>query len=431
MAGPPPPVRGPTPGPDRGACRRDLLNIYRHALAAVSGAARVRAALAGAVLDAPVRVVALGKAAGAMTRGAFETLGAGIESALIVTGRGHDPGPAGLSARIIEAAHPVPDRQSLAAGEALIEFVETTPPAATLLFLVSGGTSAMVEAPRSGIELAELRRAYQWLLGSGLPIGIVNRIRARLSRIKGGRLAACLRGQRTLQLLISDVPGDDPAVIGSGLLTAAVDEALPAGIESRLPDWLRDRLSGASAPPRAGAPVETQVIVTVRDACIAAAARGRALGYRVSLAPGLLEGEAIEAGHALAARLSVAAPGLQIQGGETVVSLPESPGRGGRCQSLALAAATAIAGRDDLYLLAAGTDGRDGTGGAAGALIDGGTLARGCRVGLDPEDCLRRADAGAFLDLAGDLIYTGPGNTNVMDLVLGLRAGAVAETSDV
>ncbi len=429
--GPPSAVRRPTPEPTRDARRRDLLDIYRHALAAVSGRSRVRLALAGEAFECPVRLVAIGKAAGAMAQGAFDALGDRIAAALIVTRQGHDTGPADLPALRIEAAHPVPDTSSLAAGEALIDFVDATPPATPLLFLISGGTSALVEVPRAGIQLETLQGAYRWLLGSGLPIGAVNRVRARLSRIKGGRLAGRLRGQRVLQLLISDVPGDDPATIGSGLLVPARDEALSPDIERYLPGWLRELIANVDAPVTTGAAVETRIVATVRDACAAAAARGLALGYRTVIARTLLEGDAAETGHAIAAAVAAAAPGLQVHGGETVVSLPEVPGRGGRCQSLALAAAIDIAGRDDLYLLAAGTDGSDGAGGAAGALVDGGTVARGIGARLDPGDCLRRADAGAFLDLAGDLIYTGPGNTNVMDLVLGLRVATTPETADV
>jgi glycerate 2-kinase len=400
--------------------RHDLLDIYRHALAAVEGRSCVRKALIDAAGTAPVRLVALGKAAGAMAQGAFDALGTRIDAALIVTGYGHPRGPEDLPAIRIEAAHPVPDRNSLAAGQALLDLIGQTPPGTRLLFLISGGTSSLVEVPRDGIDLEDLQRAYRWLLGSGLPIAAVNRIRTRLSCIKGGRLAASLHGRRARQLLISDVPGDDPATIGSGLLSAAAKADSPPAFEA-LPDWLQAMLAlPHDEVPAARAPVETQLVATIRDACVAAEARARSLGYRACFDEALLAGDAIVSGQILGDALRSSRPGLTIRGGETVVRLPESPGRGGRCQSLALAAALVIAGREDLFLLAAGSDGLDGTGGAAGALVDGGTIARGSRDGLDATRCLQQADAGRFLDLAGDLIYTGPGNTNVMDLVLAL-----------
>ncbi len=413
---------------NRGAFRRDLLDIYRHALAAVSGQRRVRDSLIQDPVKGPVRLVAIGKAAGSMAEGALESLGSEIDAALIITKYGHACGPDALPAVRIESAHPVPDHNSLAAGQTLLDFIERTPSAATLLFLVSGGASALVEIPRPGIDLGGLQRAYHWLVGSGLPIAVINRVRTRLSRIKGGQLAGYLRGRRALQLLISDVPGDDPATIGSGLLSVASDESMPVP-DQELPGWLQAMLAVmAGSPAGRDAPsIDTRIIATSRDACRAAAARARALGYPARLHESPLSGDAAGAGQAIAAALADGPPGMWIQGGETVVRLPDTPGRGGRCQSLALAAAIDIAGHEDLYLLAAGTDGGDGPGLAAGALVDGGTVTRGERAGLDARRCLLQADAGSFLDLASDLIYTGPGSTNVMDLVLGLKAVAGSE----
>lgn len=363
-----------------------------------------------------------------MADGALDSLGTEIDAALIITKYGHARGSGALPALRIESAHPVPDDNSLAAGQALLDFIDRTPSGTTLLFLISGGSSALVELARPGIDLVDLQRAYQWLLGAGLPIAAINRIRMRLSRIKGGQLAGYLRGSRVRQLLISDVPGDDPATIGSGLLAVGHDEPMPVPIPE-LPGWLQAMLAVAAGSPAGREPpsIDTRIIATSRDACRAAAARAHALGYPVYLQESLLGGDAVDAGHAIAAALSRGPHGVWIQGGETVVRLPDSPGRGGRCQSLALAAAMDIAGHEDLVLLAAGTDGGDGPGQAAGGLVDGGTIARGARAGLDAGRCLLRADAGSFLDLANDLIYTGPGSTNVMDLVLGLKADAGPE----
>lgn len=405
--------------------RADLLEIYRHAVAAVNGRARVRAHLTGlGTGGGRVRLVAIGKAAGPMALGACDVLGAAVESALVVTKYGHAaPGfSAALPVEVIEAGHPLPDANSLRAGSRLLEFVARAPAPSSFLFLISGGASALVEVPPDPLGLADLRRAHDWLLGCGWDIAANNRMRTRFSRIKGGRLAPYLGGVPTRQLLISDVPGDDPAVIGSGLLTPGAAAAAP-GREP--PEWLARLAAHAEAPPAAGAAcfraIETRLIATSRDARRAAAERARALGYRVRLYPDLITGEAEPAGRRLAHRLRNAGPLLHVWSGETVVTLPETPGRGGRCQQLALAAAVELAGLSGHVLLAAGTDGGDGPGTAAGALVDGATVARGRGRGLDPSDCLRRADAGAFLEASGDLIHTGASGTNVMDLMLACK----------
>ncbi|MGE0372091.1 MAG: glycerate kinase [Gammaproteobacteria bacterium] len=405
---------------DRDA-RADLLEIYRHAVAAVNGRVRVRAHLAGREPGAPVRVIAVGKAAGPMALGACDALGAGVESALVITKYGHAAAgfPAGLPLTVIEAGHPLPDANSLRAGRDLLDFIARAPAASAFLFLVSGGASALVEAPAGALQLADLQRAHRWLTGCGRDIAAINRVRTRLSLIKGGRLAMHLGGRRTLQLLISDVAGDDPAVIGSGLLSPADTSGPP---ERGLPAWLAELAGGAPAPPAADAPcfrtVETRLIACARDARLAAAGHARELGYAVRLHHGLITGDAAGEGRRLARVLRDDGTVLHIWSGETVVTLPETPGRGGRCQQLALAAAAELAGLPGRVLLAAGTDGGDGPGLAAGALVDGGTVARGQARGLDPLDCLRRADAGAFLEASGDLIHTGASGTNVMDLLL-------------
>lgn len=404
--------------------RAALLQLYRHAVAAVSGRGRVYAELVARAPGAPVRVAAIGKAAGAMMLGACDALGDAVAAALIITKYGHAVSglPAGLPVTVIEAGHPLPDENSLRAGQALLEFIAQAPRPSNFVFLLSGGASALVEVPVDGLRLADLQRAHRWLVGSGREIGAINRVRMQLSAIKGGRLAHRLEGHRVLQLLISDVPGDDPALIGSGPLSAAaVSDPDPAG----LPGWLADRVARASPPPRPGdaclRAVETRVIATASEARRAAVERARALGYLVRLHEVLITGEAEVAGRRLADLLCADDACLHVWSGETVVTLPAKPGRGGRCQHLALAAARTLAGRAGYHLLAAGTDGGDGPGPAAGAVVDGGTVARGQTRGLNAADCLRRADAGSFLDASGDLIETGPSGTNVMDLMLACR----------
>jgi hydroxypyruvate reductase len=404
-----------------GNARNDLLDIFDAAVAAVNGATRVREALSRHTLSGPVFLIAIGKAACAMARGAHEVLGDRIADALIVTRRGAGeelPWP------VIEAGHPLPDESSLAAGERLEAFIGRLPQDAVVLVLLSGGGSALVERLPPGIGLDELRALNGWLLGSGLDIHAMNAIRKRISTLKGGRLARRLHPRRVLCLAISDVRGDDPRSIASGPLTAE-----PAGFDdSALPGFVRNMLTAAPPMPTVGDPcfqsVRYEIVACNDDAKRAAARAAEALGYRSVIEPGFIEGDAIAAGARLAREVVASASGIvRIWGGETTVVLPPAPGRGGRCQALALAAARELAGRDGVWLLAAGTDGSDGPTEDAGALVDGGTISRGEIESFDASLALAHADAGTFLEASGDLVSTGPTGTNVMDILLGLNTG--------
>ena len=202
--------------------RRLLLDGLRAALDATGGRESVRRRLAGEKEFAPRIAFAVGKAAPAMMAGAFEALGSSIQHALVVTKHGHtgDVLDSNWPIDVIESSHPVPDASSLAAGRALVDFVEAIPVDREALALISGGASALVEVLPDEFDASDLARVNEYLLASGHPIGVVNRVRKRISRIKGGRLAQRLTARRTLGLSISDVPGDDPKVIGSGLLIA-------------------------------------------------------------------------------------------------------------------------------------------------------------------------------------------------------------------
>lgn len=403
--------------------RRTLLEIYQSALRAVDGRRCVAAALREAGLDGPAHAIALGKAAGAMLLGARDVLGARLQRALVVTKTGHLDPELARDPRLacLEAGHPWPDRRSLDAGAALVDFLDCAPAEAALLFLVSGGSSALVERLPPGLTLDDLIRVNDWLLGSGLDIRRMNQVRRAISLIKGGGLLPHLGARRALCLLISDVPGDDPAVIGSGPLCPS--PAIP-GIADGLPDWLRGMIAraqvGVTTAPRG---VEHRIVASNSLALDAAQARAQAMGFAVFRHPALA-GDALAAGRDIAAGLRAAPAGIHLWGGETTVTLPPQPGRGGRCQSLALAAACELAGQPDIHLLAAGTDGSDGPTSDAGALVDGQTRARGAAEGFDAENCLARADAGPFLAASGDLISTGPTGTNVMDLVIAHKSAA-------
>jgi hydroxypyruvate reductase len=399
--------------------RHLLLEAYRSALVAVGGRDRVCRRLEGANFPDGVYVVALGKAACAMAEGAHDALGGQIRDALVITKRGYAqplPWP------VLEAGHPRPDAGSIDAGHALLAFIDRLPEAAEMLVLLSGGASALAEVLPDGVDLDALQRVNDWLLGSGLDIAAMNRIRKRLSLIKGGRLAQRLAPRRTLCLAISDVPGDDPRAIGSGPLTA--DDS-PG--EVALPPWLAELLRAAPSLPARGDAcferVSYEIIAGNRAAVAAAVAAVERLGMAAVAEPEFITGDAATVGARLAQSLHAAAPAtVHVWGGETTVRLPPRPGRGGRCQQLALAAALGLNGSTDIWLLAAGTDGSDGPTEDAGALVDGGTVARGALSGMEAGAALRAADAGSFLEASGDLVQTGPTGTNVMDLMLGLRS---------
>lgn len=406
--------------------RRLLLDAYRAALDAVGGRESVRRRLARKGALAPRYVLAVGKAAAAMTAGAFDALGAEILRALVVTKYGHAAGFLDPSwpVDVVEASHPIPDESSLAAGRALIDFADAIPVDSDVLALASGGASALVEVLPEGFDASDLARVNEYLLAEGYPIGAMNRVRKRISRIKAGRFARHVAPRHVLNLAVSDVPGDDPKVIGSGLLVAHSSEDIAVD-DLALPPWLVEM--GERAPPLAGEEatnrIRTEVVARPADARAAVISVLRSAGLDIVEYPELLQGNAVEIGRRIGHETATAGPSAWVWASETTVTLPPNPGRGGRCQSLALAAALEIHECAGTYVLAVGTDGTDGPGEDAGALVDAGTVARGVAIGLDPEVSLRAADAGTFLEASGDLVHTGPTGTNVMDLVVALRAG--------
>jgi glycerate 2-kinase len=402
--------------------RAFLLSLFQAGLAAVDGRARMRAALAGRDDLRDVWVIAAGKASSSMTLGALDALGPRVRRALVVSRSDCvDPAlPDHAGVTVLRGGHPVPDASSLDAGRAVLQLARQAAPRSPVLLLVSGGASSLLEVLPAGLGLPELRRFTEWALGCGRDIAEVNAVRRRLSCLKDGRLLAALSHARVEGYYLSDVPGDDPAVVGSGLLAPARgDAALPEG----LPEWVHAMVRRGAPPPAAvpGVPVHCIGNLDQARAAIVAAA-GEA--WPVSCPPGRMEGDAVRAAKALCARLARPGERLWVLGGETTVVLPPGPGRGGRNQHFALAAAREIAGSDDLLVLAAGSDGSDGNTTDAGALVDGGSLQRGEDGGCDALHCLETADSGRFLEASGDLVHTGATGTNVGDLVLGLRCEA-------
>ncbi|HEU4699900.1 MAG TPA: DUF4147 domain-containing protein [Gemmatimonadales bacterium] len=440
--------------------RAFLESLYAAALAAVEpGAAVARALEAEPLPPGRVHLLALGKAATPMARAALAALAAApaagsaqLAGGLVVAPAAADhPGDAAPAARpspatlpVVWGDHPVPGSASLAAAAALAEAVAAIAPGDDVLVLLSGGASSLVGAPADGVAPDDYRALWELLLRSGLDIGAMNTVRKRVSRWGAGRLAAAARGAREIRVLVvSDVPGDALAAIGSGpcvpdAATAADVRAIlerrdlwratPASVRAVLEATRRDvRLETPKPGDAAFARVRHRVIANNRVALAGAAAAALRAGHEAELAPTPLAGEAREVGAALARELLAAPSGrCLLWGGETTVMLPAGAPPGGRCQELALAAARVLAEAAPerargLVLLAAGTDGRDGPTDAAGAVVDPTTWRRIAAAGRDPAHALATHASHAALEAAHALLRPGPTGTNVMDVVLGAR----------
>ncbi len=382
-----------------------LIQLFRRALHGMRADRWVAGAFGG---DDFSHVISLGKAGEAMAAAAYRILGGRLEAGFAAWPRGYGTGELAGDAPIecFKGAHPVPDESSLRAGSALHAFCTRLPAHARVAVLISGGTSAAVEYPAAGIDLDFLVRLNRWLLASGLPIRDVNRVRGVFSELKAGGLGAWLGSRVTTGFVLSDIPGGEIDWVGGGPLSQApvVDwPRLPGWIEARRPEY----------PPRWRRPIELKLLAGPDQLLTVV----KKLGAR----PGpMLTGDARDVGRGLARSLRSLPGGLYGWVGETTVRLPRHPGRGGRCRQLALAAAVELYGRDGWCLLAAGSDGHDGTDPTAGAVVDGNSIARGGTI-EEARRALRRADSGGFLQRAGSEFRSGPTGTNVSDLVLAWR----------
>jgi len=334
---------------------------------------------------------------------------------------------------VIEASHPVPDAASERGARRLLERVQGLGPDDLVLALMSGGASALLAAPATGLTLADKQAINRALLASGATISEMNAVRKHLSAIKGGRLAAAAAPARVVTLAISDVPGDDPAVIGSG--PTVPDPTTFADVRALLvrygidpPPAVAQRLAaGADETPKPGAlpHAEFHLIATPMMALRQAAATARQLGLAPLILGDALEGESREMGTVMAGIAHsvqthgepLAAPALLLSGGETTVTIGKGPaGRGGRNTEFLLALAVALQGAPGIWAAAGDTDGIDGTEDAAGAIVTPGTLACARENGLDARVVLAGHDSYTLFDAIGDLIRTGPTLTNVNDI---------------
>lgn len=370
-------------------------------------------------------LVSAGKAAWQMASAAVAALGR-VDQGIVITKYGHSKGEI-PGVRCYEAGHPIPDQNGFAATEKALEMVQGLTPEDTVLFLLSGGGSALFEKPL--IPGEELQDVTNQLLASGADIVEMNTIRKRLSGVKGGRFALACAPARVFSILLSDVLGDPLDMIASGpavpdTSTCAQATAIAAKYRLRLSPLAQELLRQET--PKALENVTTQVTGSVRELCAAAARACRNLGYQPILLTDHLDGEAREAGRFLGSILRTHAgdPGRRayIAGGETVVRLT-GQGLGGRNQELALAAAPCIAGLERAALFSVGSDGTDGPTDAAGGYVDGGTLTALHRTGYRVEQVLRDNDAYHALQAVGGLIFTGPTGTNVNDLSVALIGG--------
>jgi hydroxypyruvate reductase len=374
-------------------------------------------------------VVGAGKAAAKMAR-AVEDHWPGPLAGLVVTRYGH--GVPCDRIEVVEAAHPVPDAAGQQAAARILAMVQGLSAEDLVLCLISGGGSALLALPAPGLTLEDKRAVNRALLKSGANIGEMNCVRKHLSAIKGGRLAAAAAPARLVSLLISDVPGDDPAVIASGptvpdpttfadalavLTKYGIGE--PAAVIARL-------RAAQDETPKPGDPrlarTETTIIARPQDALAAAAALAAQAGFAPVILGDAIEGEAREVAivHAGIARQvrrhgqPAPAPAVLISGGETTVTV-RGRGRGGRNAEFLLALAVALDGAPGIHAVAGDTDGIDGTEDNAGALLDPTSLARAAVCGMDPRRALADNDGYSVFAALGDLIVTGPTRTNVND----------------
>lgn len=405
-----------------------LEQMFRHAVAQAQPALAVRRHLPERPAGRTI-VIGAGKASAQMAR-AFELAWDGPLSGLVVTRYGY--AEACERIEIVEAAHPVPDEAGFLAARRIMETVSGLSPDDLVVALISGGGSSLLPAPAPGLTLDDEQAINRALLASGAPISVMNLIRNQFSTIKGGRLAAHCAPARVATLVVSDVPGDDPAVVASGpTIALAGSRALARQYAELYQLNLPLRAQSLLASDNNPAPLPDDKVFARNSVCTiasaalsleAAAELARQHGVEAAILSDSIEGESRDVAqvHAAMAReialrnRPFAKPAVLLSGGETTVTL-RGKGRGGRNGEFLLALAIAIDGLDGITALAADTDGIDGSEDNAGAFVDGGTATRLRQAGIDPLAALANNDAWTAFNTIGDLLITGPTGTNVND----------------
>ena len=401
--------------------RQQAKTIVSEAIAAVLPDEAVVRALEERDFPGEVILVAVGKAAWQMAKAAHTQLGSRISRGIVVTKYGHVKEPIG-NLICMEAGHPVPDERTFAATEAALELVSDLSEQDTVLFLLSGGGSALFEKPLiSGEELQDITAQ---LLGCGADIREINTIRKRLSDVKGGRFARHCAPARVFSVVLSDIVGDPLDMIASG---PACPDSSTCAQALEIAEKYHLNLSQAALAclkletPKDLSNVTTCITGSVRELCWAAAEAARDLGYEPHILTDRLECQAREAGEWLASvAREQAGSGKKLAflaGGETVVKLTGT-GKGGRNQELALAAAAGIDGLDGVCIFSVGSDGTDGPTDAAGGYVDGSTAGKLRELRMKIPDILRHNDAYHALERVDGLFFTGPTGTNVNDVAV-------------
>lgn len=406
-----------------------LTSIFNAAVAAADPERTIRDHLPARPKGRTI-VIGAGKGSAQMAA-AFEKVWDGLIDGLVVTRYGY--GAKCERIEIIEAAHPVPDAAGLEASRRLLDKVRGLTVDDLVVALISGGGSALLPSPAPGLTLADEIAVNEALLASGAPIAAMNTIRKHVSTIKGGRLAAAAHPARGVSLVVSDIPGDNPALVASGPTvpdTGSREDAL-ASISAygiKLPASVMAHINSPAADaPRPDDPIfagnEVHLIASAGVSLEAAAAEAKRQGIEAVILSDSIEGEAREVGgvHAAIARevatreRPFAKPVLILSGGETTVTL-RAKGKGGRNSEFLLAFAIAIGGVDGIHALAADTDGIDGSEDNAGAFADGSTVSRMRAAGIDAKAMLAGNNAWTAFNAVGDLFVPGPTGTNVNDL---------------
>jgi hydroxypyruvate reductase len=385
-------------------------------------------------------LVGAGKAGAPMAQAASDILGERLAGGIVIVKEGYGTEqPGNRKVKILEAGHPFPDRRGLQATQEILALLANLHPDDLVICLISGGGSALMTAPAPGITLEDLQALTATLLACGAEINAINLLRKHLDLIKGGGLARLAAPAALATLILSDVVGNPLDVIASGpsvpdpttfeqayavLVDNGILDQAPASVVTRLERGAQGKIPDT---PKAGDPIFNQVqnviVGSNQQAAQAGLERAQELGFHPLLLTTYLQGEARQAGRMLAAVARQVAsngqpvprPACILAGGETTVSL-QGDGVGGRNQELALGAAADIAGLAEVALFALATDGGDGLSKAAGAMVTGDTMRRARELELDPDDYLRRNDSYHFFEPLGDLLITGPTQTNVNDL---------------
>lgn len=399
--------------------RNDAKQIYTRAIEAALPDNAVTAALRDIELRGSIYVVAVGKAAWQMAKTASNILGSSIKAGIVITKHGYSKGDI-AQLEVYEAGHPVPDSDSYAATERVLKMVESLGEGDTVLFLLSGGGSALFEKPLIPVE--DMAQLTNQLLASGADINEINTLRKRFSAVKGGKFALACMPARICNIVLSDVIGDRVDSIASGPVTQDRSSSREAkDIADRYGLTLTPQMLEliSADTPKVGDNVETRVIGSVNQLCLSAAGTCKELGYEPLILTSSLSCTAKDAGVFLSNIAQQHANSGKrlafIAGGETVVFL-NGNGLGGRNQELALAAAENIAGMHNVCVFSVGSDGTDGPTDAAGGYVDGSTKQLLADKGISIFSALQNNDSYHALDACGGLIRTGATGTNVNDL---------------